>query len=361
MARPAKIEWTDELLFSAIEMLANGMSASEIAEKLQKELGDPSFTREQVYPLVRKARDRDLLVLKPPSDTQLAKQLTESYKLPPDSISVVKVRGNSVLNHLAKSTAELVKSLILDLKKRGINPVHVALGSGRTTHLVCHYLGELLRADSNRPDLVFHALTGGWDPSSALDSPVAHFGHFYFVDQEYPSINFVGLSAPPIVPADQFNTIRQLPFIEECFKQAAEVDIVISSIGSKDDEHSYLTRAMELEWVKKTGQKREMEKDGWIGDVQFLPYSKSGTVQGGKGKGLKAFVIVTLEDLVKMASTRDKYVVLVAGPCGKCRKTKTAALQPLLEVRELRVFTHLIVDIATAEELRDNGKDVKKE
>ena len=63
-----------------------------------------------------------------------------------------------------------------------------------------------------------------------------------------------------------------------------------------------------------------------------------------------------------MASTRDKYVILVVGPCGQpdCdKKFKTDALQPLLEVPGLRVFTLLVIDISTAENLLAKKRTLK--
>lgn len=65
--------------------------------------------------------------------------------------------------------------------------------------------------------------------------------------------------------------------------------------------------------------------------------------------------MVELEELVRLASCRGKFVVLLVGPCGLCGMPKTAALRPLLRVPALRLFTHLVMDLKTAEELCPPG------
>jgi len=42
---------------------------------------------------------------------------------------------------------------------------------------------------------------------------------------------------------------------------------------------------------------------------------------------------------------------LTVQPCGKCGKLRTGALLPLLVVPELRVWSELVVDAATARDL----------
>jgi len=54
---------------------------------------------------------------------------------------------------------------------------------------------------------------------------------------------------------------------------------------------------------------------------------------------------------VRMARSGEKYVLVVAGPCAKCRATRTPALRPLVEEAGLRVWSHLVTDVRTAREL----------
>jgi hypothetical protein len=56
-----------------------------------------------------------------------------------------------------------------------------------------------------------------------------------------------------------------------------------------------------------------------------------------------------------MVRSPDKYVVLVAGPCGECGKTKEDALIPLLEEPSLKIWSHLVTDAQTADRLLNPG------
>ena len=58
-----------------------------------------------------------------------------------------------------------------------------------------------------------------------------------------------------------------------------------------------------------------------------------------------------LDDFVRMADSRNKHVVLIARQCGLCGTTRAAALRPLLTSPRLRVWSHLVMDEATARDL----------
>lgn len=88
---------------------------------------------------------------------------------------------------------------------------------------------------------------------------------------------------------------------------------------------------------------------GWVGDVQYVPYSKGGPIV--LGEGFRSVVLFELPDLVRMAESGKKYVVLVGGPCSTCGEMRTKALLPLIEQPRLHVWTHLVTDIRTAAEL----------
>jgi hypothetical protein len=66
---------------------------------------------------------------------------------------------------------------------------------------------------------------------------------------------------------------------------------------------------------------------------------------------VRAVTLFELSDLVRLARTEGKYVVLLGGPCGECGHTKTPALLPLLSEPDLRLWTHLLTDVETAKEL----------
>jgi hypothetical protein len=57
-----------------------------------------------------------------------------------------------------------------------------------------------------------------------------------------------------------------------------------------------------------------------------------------------------------MVQSKEKYVVLVAGPCGECARTKEDAIRPLLEEPSLKIWSHLVTDMETASRLLDPEK-----
>jgi hypothetical protein len=60
-----------------------------------------------------------------------------------------------------------------------------------------------------------------------------------------------------------------------------------------------------------------------------------------------------LEDLVERAKDRSKEVILMARQCGLCERppARARALRALLSNPNLRVFSRLVLDQATAKEL----------
>jgi hypothetical protein len=86
-----------------------------------------------------------------------------------------------------------------------------------------------------------------------------------------------------------------------------------------------------------------------VGDVQYRPFSQQGPLT--QEASIRAATLFDLPELVTLAQTPHKYVIVVAGPCGQCGRTRTDTLYPLLTVPSLKVWTHLIVDFPTAHEL----------
>ncbi|HPZ84503.1 MAG TPA: hypothetical protein PL064_13775, partial [Thermogutta sp.] len=99
-------------------------------------------------------------------------------------------------------------------------------------------------------------------------------------------------------------------------------------------------------------QQKEIEamvRAGWRGDVQFRPYSSERPIL--EECPVQVVTLFEIEDLVRLASQPDKYVVLIAGPCSECHRLKTDALLPLIQQPNLRLWTHLVMDLDTAREL----------
>lgn len=87
-----------------------------------------------------------------------------------------------------------------------------------------------------------------------------------------------------------------------------------------------------------------------IGNVQYRPFSEDGPVREKKQE-LRAVTLFELDELVTMSKEKDRYVILLARQCGLCKKNRARVLRCLLGRDDLAVFTHLVMDLETADEL----------
>jgi len=335
--------------------------AAAIAQWLRETYGREDLTRERIYPLFWEAARRSFLLLQPPREHDFARRIAERYALArfsqdSETIQVVNVRGAAAPAHVATMGADLLVSLIKRLgqkkkQQQAADPsVHVGMGGGFSTMMVAKRLAERIYSDLSCPPLVLHALSGGGflvdDPKKA---PVTYFAFF---DNVLVDVRFVALFSATVVPSGQYYQVISSPGVRESFQRAAEIDIVVTSFAQAEHRHGLLNQY--LKHLIDKGELRADELDrmraaGWIGDVQFRPYAPAGPIL--EECPVKAVTLFELADLVSLSNLPDKYVLLLAGPCGECAETKTRALVPLLTEPKLRMWTHLITDIQTASEL----------
>jgi hypothetical protein len=344
-----------------------GSSASAIADWLNKKWGRKDLTRERIYPLFWEAVRRNYLFLQPPRELDFAQRLArlygvEQYDRDQETIQIVNRRGHDTQAHVAMVGADLVLSLIkrLGKRKRDLGAadlrVHIGLGGGFSSMMVAKRLASRLYSDLKCPPLVLHALTaGGFLAEQPQKAPITYFSYF---DDLMVETEFVGLFAAPVVPTGDYRQVVAHPGVHESFERAEEIDIVITSFASARDEHGLL--AQYLKHLVKKGELKhevveEMEAMGWVGDVQFRPYSTTGPIV--EGCPVRAVTLFELSDLVRLSGQPDKYVVLLAGPCSECGTAKTEAMLPLLTQPSLRLWTHLVTDVQTAADLLARGEE----
>lgn len=333
-------------------------SASAIAEWLNKTWGRKDLTRERIYPLFWEAVRRNYLFLQPPRELHFAERLAELYNVEQyaedkETIQIVNRRGHDASTHVAMAGADLVLSLIKRLGKKkkeqgAADPrVHIGLGGGFSAMMVAKRLASRLYSDLKCPPLVLHALTaGGFLVSQPQKAPVTYFSYF---DDLLVETEFVGLFAAPVVPSADYQQVVAHPGVHESFERADEIDIVVTSFASAHDEHGLLSQYLRHLIAKGELTKEvleEMEAMGWVGDVQFRPYSTEGPIV--EGCPVRAVTLFEIADLVERTRRPDKYTVLLSGPCSECGVAKTEAVMPLLTRASLRVWTHLVTDIQTA-------------
>jgi hypothetical protein len=339
-------------------------AASSVAEWLQKVKGRSDITREKIYPMFWEACNRGFLLLQPPAEHHLREKLEHNFRLKrhPGEITVVNVSDENAAQHVTSTAADQIIELIervWEVKKDKYpnepdkQAVHLGMGAGFATMLVAKRLAYKIRSGSEVPQIVLHAISsGGFLPDEPHKSPSTYFSYF---DPALMNVKFVALFSATVVSNSDYENQKANPAIRYSFEKRDNIDIIVTSLASAEHEHGllgrYLTHLVEQRLISRDVLTK-MFNAGWIGDVQFRPYSSEGPLPENVCP-VRAVTLFELDELVKIAKdrTNGKYVVLVAGPCGECGETKKDALRPLLANDNLRLWTHLILDTKTAKEL----------
>ena len=339
-------------------------AASAVAHWVQKEKGRTDITREKIYPIFWEACNRGFLLLQPPAEHHLRTKLESSFYLHkhPGEITVVNVSGGNTAQHVTSAAADKIVELIERVwnKKKEQYPnepekqaVHLGMGAGFATMLVAKRLAYQIRSGVEVPQIVLHAISsGGFLPNEPYKSPSTYFSYF---DPALMDVKFVALFSATVVSSSDYENQKANPAIRYSFEKRDEIDIIVTSLASAEHRHGllgqYLKHLVEQRLISQEVLDR-MYAAGWIGDVQFRPYSVAGPLPDDVCP-VRAVTLFELDELVHLAKdrTHGKYVVLVAGPCGECGEPKKNALLPLLANDKLRLWTHLIIDAKTAKEL----------
>ena len=188
-------------------------------------------TREQIYPLLREARDRGFFEVRAPLEHRLHQRISDVFGCNVAHVDVVPARHevarDLVASQAASACVRIIKALALT-KKDG--EVHVGLGAGATTLSVARHLAAKLRAEETRPRVVLHALTSGFHVDNPHTSPVAFFGLFQELQEQ---IGYVGLFAPSVVKTSDYSKAKTQPGVKEGFDRKKEIDVVITSLASR--------------------------------------------------------------------------------------------------------------------------------
>jgi hypothetical protein len=338
-------------------------AATSVAEWIQAEKGRPDITREKIYPLFWEACHRGFLLLQPPPEHHLEDKMINRFALQnhPGKVTVVNIHGDSAAQHVTHKAADQIVDLIerVGKEKRSKYPgdpekqaVHLGMGAGYATMLVARRLAYKIRSGGDIPPLVLHAISsGGFLPDEPHKSPSTYFSYF---DPALMNIKFVALFSATVVGRDDYEKQKENPAVRYSFEQRDKIDIIVTSLASASHVHGLLGHYLEhlvQQNLLPADTLHRMSNAGWIGDVQFRPYSAQGPLQDVCP--VRAVTLFELDELVDLAKDvkNGRYVVLVAGPCGECGESKKLALRPLLDNPKLRLWTHLVTDALTAKEL----------
>lgn len=347
----------DELVFAVCQRFLQNAATSKkgvaaaIAKWVKLEYGRPYLNRERIYRLVWEGVRRGMVFFRPPCEQYLAQRIADIYGISQyaqdhERLRVVNVRGRETLASVCEVGADLVLKLIKKLHHHGRDPVHIGLGSGASARHVAKRLAQLLRTEPECPSLVIHALSaGGFALNSPnQDSPITYFGLF---EDVLPKVGFVGLFCPTVASEESYAQLKETLGVKESFERRQEIDIVVTSLAMRWDGHGLLQRF--LQTVRATEELKLLEEAGWVGEIQFRPFSRSGPIV--THRGVRAVTLFEIAELVELAQKPNKYIVLLSAPCSVCDQTRAKALQHLLGVPALRAWTHLVTDVRTALDL----------
>jgi len=337
------------LLVEICHRFMTGARPAAIAEWLGGEVNQ-QVSREEIYPLMREAIKRGYFAILPPVDQILSQRIADRYRggMDKDRVHVVSVNAESASDLVPAYAADLITRRIMEVGAiKNEDRVRIGLGGGTTMMRVAQALSARLRSAPELPRLGLHVVTAGFAVNRPRTAPITFLSLF---DRVATDIDYVGLFAPAVVEAQDFDEIRALPGVKESFEGAKDIDLVVTSLAAADDEHGELNEFMVHAGERTESTLDALRKEGWIGDLHYHPYSSKGPITD-VSTTVKAVSLFDLEDLTQLAARNDKHVVVVAGPCGRCGKTKTEALRPLLESPHLKVWTDVVMDFTTAREL----------
>jgi DNA-binding transcriptional regulator LsrR (DeoR family) len=338
-----KTEPDPNIVFLVAKLFFDGMTVREIADQVNAQFKlTKQLNRESVYPLLAEARRLKFARLVAPLEGRLAEEIARTFRCDPKHITVVRTPGKQLNEFVAAKAAELTLDLIREVGASSRGPVGLGLGPGRATLDFSRYLSDLLRSEIDLPQIKLFAISAGCPARSPEYASTSFFNLFpaNIVGER------VGLFAESVIPPGEFEKIKHRPGVTEAFESRDEVSIVVTSMGDFHDDHDLL--AMFL--VRAGDQRQALCDRGWIGSVQYRPYSATDPIKE-EPDDMRAVTLFELDDFVRMASMKNKHVVLIARQCGLCGKTRAAALRPLLKVPRLRVWSELVLDEATARDL----------
>lgn len=341
------------------------VGAAAVAKEISEEFNRPDLTRERIYPLLWEAINRKYLTMNVPPEVKLQHQLIKEFDLRNHldicngDVTVANTIVGDIAEHVNEAAADEIIKLIDRVQKvkkdeavaKGEDPdnvrVHLGFGAGYAAEEVAKRLST--RAGARAPKLTLHALTsGGHYIEGQQKAPTTYFSYF---DGKVRDTQFIGMFAPTVVPADEFDILKRNPSFRSVYERRGEIDILVTSLATSEDEHCLLRQY--CDFLIKGGfvgsdVLTSLEEQGWVGDVMFQPYSNTKAITSCP---LKSVALFDFDELFKFSKLPNKYVVVTCGPCRGCQKRKTKAIRPLLEKPELRMWTHLIIDRTTAEEL----------
>ncbi len=334
-----------ELTGVILELFCKNITVPNILEHLQEHYPEAAhLKREDIYPILRKAGAMKWLRYHPPVHLLQTEQIRSHYQRVLRGARVVyTILAKQVATEAAKMLLELVKQY--PLREKPKQEVHIGFAGGISMrHLASAFAQELLESSDKLPErIVFHSMNAGFDPNDSSTDPNAFVSYFVDQDMMRTRCDFVGLRAPAIVQSAELSNLRKLFEIEEAYKGAKDLDIIVTSGAEWDDPDNSLR--VSLKRYPET--LATLNEAGCVGDMLWRPLAKDGPIEAETA--VRAMTLLELSDLPEFIR-KGNHVMLVLGPCGGCKRPKGKLLHTILNQRR-RLLTHLVVDSRTAAEL----------
>jgi len=336
-------------------------AAAAVSHWLKEHWGRPDLNREKIYPLFWEAAQRGFMLLQPPMEKSLADRIGKQYAIDTTRqyIKVVNSQGDVASKHVAAAAADTVVDLIEQVAQEKLSKckpgdptpaVHLGMGAGYATMLVAQRIARRVGSGVKFPPLVLHAISaGGFLANEPQKAPATYFSYF---DRDILDVECVTLFTETVVWNEDYQRVKTNPGTQRAFDRKNEIDIFITSLAAARHEHGLLEQFLAQLMEEKLLERETLDnmyKAGWVGDVQFCPYSQDGPLHDICK--VRAVTLFEIEELVEFSKQPGKYVVLTAGPCGECGASKSEALIPLLKNDKLKLWTHLVADTQTAKKI----------
>jgi DNA-binding transcriptional regulator LsrR (DeoR family) len=330
-----------DLMSAACELFIQGKSAGQMYKILNEKYGKFwRINRETPYKLLTKAGEKGFLHYAPPPDLLFERRISNHFMW----LNRVNVVKTIVPLDVARETAQMLESLVQEQHARNEerNEVHIGFAAGLSMREVARFFAQRLTYPRpNMPEkIVFHAMLSGYDPGDPTTDPNNFFTFYINPPTLQFKTEFVGFRAPAIVKTESIPAYTDLNEINNAFKRANDLDIIVTSGADWNDPHSSLRKSME-----RSSSTMETLKDaGIVCDMLWRPLGPKAPIT--TATKFRALTVVELDDLPTFIS-KGKHVLLMLGPCSQCDRHKGPVLQTILGQTQ-HLVTHVVADSRSA-------------
>ena len=319
-------------------------------------------------------------------------EFVHAFGIPSDCLWVADVENpNSSPELVTELAADVVRDLTIELGQRknalraGESPtsrggrgsasldrevpaVGIGLGTGSLSLDFAKAFARVMRVHNESdpapfPKCNLHALVSAYPPKYPQFCPMSFFALFadHFINER------IGLMTEPMVSCADFDDMctndRRFGFYR-AYQRREEIDIVVTAMGGFGVSSDLYRQFLEDTGLQETrvGNVDGLVKEyGLVGNVQYRAYTETGAFLEKEHDPIgfkRPPTLFELKDFSRIATTKDRFVVLIVRRSSRDTPAsvtnRARALLPLLRAKkgdELRVFSHLIIDVVTANEV----------